>query len=89
MQLRNERRLIDLPRTACTVAEADDVGTVLLQARFKHDTFRPVREGNEPSSAVDIVANENRQLAPGVKYVGRVSECQCETFQEFVEGRGA
>ena len=65
VQAGDEARSVDLLRAACPVAEANDVGAVLLQASSKGEFLRVISERDVPLIPVAVISHENDQFAIG------------------------
>ncbi len=65
MQAGDEAAAVDLLAAAGAVAEADDVGAVLLQPGIEGQSLGVVDQRHVAGLAVAVVAHEDGQLAAG------------------------
>jgi hypothetical protein len=65
VQAWDEGRAVDLLAAGGAVAEADDVGRVLLQAALEGNPLGVEDEGDEARLAIMVIAHQNGELAAG------------------------
>jgi hypothetical protein len=87
MQSGDERRTVDLFRTAGTVAETYDVRATLLQACGNGKAFCMEGEGDEPRFAVTIIPHENGKLPARFQGASSVANELPVPTEEVIEGR--
>ena len=87
MQSGDERRAVHLSAARRSVAEADDVGATLPQARIEGKSLRVVNERHEPGLAIAVVTHEDGELTAGSQDMSKVAEDRAVAFEERVERR--
>ena len=88
MQAGNEGRAVDLSRTACPVAKANDVGATLLQPCRERKPFCVVREGYKSRVSVTVIAHEYGELPAGFEGMGTIAdELTVSAKEVFERGR--
>ena len=85
----DETAAVDPLAARGTVAEADDVGTVLPQPGEEGQALGVVDEGHEARFAVAVVAHEDREFTALGQSVGRVLEEHTVALEEELERRRA
>lgn len=66
------------------MAETDDVGAVLLEARSECEAFGVEGEGDEPGTAIRVVAHQDRKLPSGLKRLGGVADERADTVARLL-----
>jgi hypothetical protein len=85
VQSGNEGRSIDLPRTARPVTETNDVRATLPKTCLDGKSLRLIGERDKPRFTVGVVSHQDRQSPTGLKYIRRMSNCECVAAEELFQ----